>query len=119
MENPTNVVYNGLDEENYHLHGVAALHLGCNVLMFEVPGQPTVGRDQGVEFTNEWERPLHLSSTSALGLLSYSFGRLLCLHAAVFEQRLAAAFATDGLYDFGDTSVINSLGTTAPSSKLG
>ncbi len=87
----------------------AALARGFNVLTFEGPGQPTVIRDQGLAFIDEWERvviPLldwceHTSEVDAtlVGLIGYSFGGYLAPRAAAFEHRLAAIACVDGLFD--------------------
>lgn len=109
---PTLLLMNGYDgsqEEMYHVLGVAALARGFNVVTFEGPGQPTVIRDQGLPFIDEWEQvvtPLvDWSETqpeidgAKLGLVGYSLGGWLAARSACFEHRLAAIACVDGLYD--------------------
>lgn len=109
---PTILLCNGFDgsqEEMLHVSGFAALARGFNVLTFEGPGQPTVIRDQGLAFIDEWEKvviPLldwceRTSEVDAtrVGLIGYSFGGYLAPRAAAFEHRLAAIACVDGLFD--------------------
>ena len=110
---PTIILGNGYDgamEEMMHVSGFAALERGYNVILYEGPGQPTVRRDQGLGFIHDWERVVKPVvdfavaqqdiDTSKIALLGYSFGGIMCVRAAAFEQRLAAAVAIDGIFDF-------------------
>lgn len=111
---PTIIMCNGYDgsqEEMYHLIGQAAVQRGINVITFEGPGQPTVRREQNLGFIPQWERVVTPVVDYALtrpevdpdtiGLMGYSFGGYLAPRAAAFEHRLAAVFAVDGVYSFG------------------
>lgn len=101
--------YDGSQEEMLHVIGFAALERGFHVLTFEGPGQPTVLREQGLGFINEWERvvtpvldycqPLPGVDRSQVSLLGYSFGGFLAPRAAAFEHRLAAVVCVDGVFD--------------------
>ena len=101
--------YDGSQEEMLHVIGFAALERGFHVLTFEGPGQPTVLREQGLGFINEWERVVtpvldyceQLSEVdmSRVSLLGYSFGGFLAPRAAAFEHRLAAVVCVDGVFD--------------------
>ncbi|KAI1396432.1 alpha/beta-hydrolase [Hypoxylon fuscum] len=118
---PTIVLGNGYDgsmEEIYHMHGVAALERGFNVVVYDGPGQPTVRRDQGLGFIHNWEAVVspildylekHEPSVdmSKVGLLGYSMGGYLAARAAAFDQRIAAVFQIDGLYDFTQTPIFS------------
>ena len=110
---PTIILGNGYDgamEEMMHVSGFAALERGYNVILYEGPGQPTVRRDQNLGFIHDWERVVNPVvdfavaqqdvDTSKIALLGYSFGGVLCVRAAAFEHRLAAAVAIDGIFDF-------------------
>ena len=110
---PTIILGNGYDgamEEMMHVSGFAALERGYNVILYEGPGQPTVRRDQGLGFIHDWERVVKPVvdfavaqqdiDTSRIALLGYSFGGIMCVRAAAFEHRLAAAVAIDGIFDF-------------------
>lgn len=109
---PTVLMFNGFDgsqEEMLHVCGIAALERGFNVLTFEGPGQPTVIREQGIGFRNEWEQVVtpvvHHCETaqeidaSRLGLIGVSFGGYLAPRAAAFEPRIGAVVTIDGLFD--------------------
>jgi dienelactone hydrolase len=97
----------------FHLIGKAVLQRGMNVITFEGPGQPTVRREQNLGFIPQWERvvapvvdyALTRSEVdhAAIGLMAYSFGGYLAPRAASFEHRIAAVFAVDGVYDFGQS----------------
>ncbi|KAI5465245.1 2,6-dihydropseudooxynicotine hydrolase [Mariannaea sp. PMI_226] len=117
---PTIILGNGYDgsqEEMFHVVGEAALQRGMNVITYEGPGQPSVRRYQDLGFIPQWERVLTPVVDFALtrpevdphsiGLWGYSFGGYLAPRAAAFEHRLAAVFAMDGVYDFGQTILAN------------
>ncbi|KAM0275933.1 hypothetical protein ACHAQH_007275 [Verticillium albo-atrum] len=117
---PTLILGNGYDgsqEEMFHVVGQAVLQRGMNVITYEGPGQPTVRREQGLGFIPQWERVVtpvvdyalarpEVDSKS-IGLWGYSFGGYLAPRAAAFEHRLAAVFAVDGVYDFGQSILGN------------
>ena len=112
-QRPTIILGNGYDgamEEMMHVSGFAALERGYNVILYEGPGQPSVRRDQDLGFIHEWERVVKPVvdfavaqkdiDSKKIALLGYSFGGLMCVRAAAFEHRLAAAVAIDGIFDF-------------------
>ncbi|KAM4065269.1 2,6-dihydropseudooxynicotine hydrolase [Hirsutella rhossiliensis] len=120
---PTIIMCNGYDgsqEEMYHMVGQAAIQRGMNVITYEGPGQPTVRREQNLGFIPQWERVVTPVVDYALtrpevdadgiGLMGYSFGGFLAPRAAAFEDRIAAVFAIDGIYDFGQ-SIMDSFPT--------
>ena len=105
--------YDGSQEEMYHLIGQAVVQRGMNVITFEGPGQPTVRREQNIGFIPQWERVVTPVvdyaltrpevDPAAIGLMGYSFGGFLAPRAAAFEHRVAAVFAVDGVYNFGQS----------------
>ena len=105
--------YDGAQEEMYHVVGLAALQRGMNVITYDGPGQPSVRRYQDLGFIPDWKRVVTPVVDFALtrpevdpdsiGLWGYSLGGYLAPRAAAFEHRLAAVFAVDGLYDFGES----------------
>lgn len=112
---PTLVVVNGFDasqEDSYHSFCSPALLRGWNCMTYEGPGQPTVRRYQNVGFTPEWEHATapvldwlsqnkaDVVDTDRVALLGNSFGSLLALRAAAFDQRIKAVVAIDGIWDF-------------------
>ncbi|OAP62530.1 hypothetical protein AYL99_04735 [Fonsecaea erecta] len=115
---PTIIMCSGLDgsmEEMYHVHGIAALQRGYNVVCFEGPGQVFTRRSQGLGFILEWEQVVspvmdYLETLSCVdmakvALLGYSLCGLLGARAAAFEHRLAALFCVDGMYDMTRTPI--------------
>ncbi|KAI1390874.1 alpha/beta-hydrolase [Hypoxylon trugodes] len=115
---PTILLGNGMDGsmgEMYHMHGVAALERGYNVVVYDGPGQPSVRREQGLGFIHNWEavvtpvvdflETLPFVDAGKIGLVGYSMGGYLAARAAAFEHRLAAVFQIDGLYDFTRTPI--------------
>ncbi|KAI1610107.1 Alpha/Beta hydrolase protein [Exophiala viscosa] len=103
--------YDGAQEEMLHVCGFAALERGYNVIAYEGPGQPTVRRQQCKGFITEWEKVITPVvdflegrpevDSKRIGLMGYSMGGWLCLRAAAFEHRIAAAIAVDGVYSVG------------------
>ncbi|KAH8698855.1 2,6-dihydropseudooxynicotine hydrolase [Talaromyces proteolyticus] len=111
---PTLILCNGYDgsqEEMYHFVGQAVVQRGWNAITYEGPGQPTVRREQNLGFIPQWEQVVTPVVDYALtrpevdpvaiGSVGLSFGGWLAPRAAVYEHRLAATLAVDGLYDFG------------------
>ncbi|MEI9995026.1 MAG: alpha/beta fold hydrolase [Rhizomicrobium sp.] len=103
--------YDGSQEEMLHVSGLAALARGFNVVAFEGPGQPTVIRDQGLAFIDDWDKVVSPvvdwcetqpgMDASRIGLLGYSFGGWLVARAATRERRIAAVACIDGILDAG------------------
>jgi dienelactone hydrolase len=110
--------YDGSQEEMFHVSGLAACARGYNVVTFEGPGQPTVIRDQGLTFIDEWEKVLSPVidwcemqpgiDASRIGVMGYSFGGWLVARAAAREHRIAALTCVDGILDAG-TAFLNVL----------
>ena len=102
--------YDGGQEELYHQMAKAAVERGWNAFTYEGPGQATPRRKQNIGFIVEWEKVittvvnyLHTIpkvEKSAIALVGLSFGGFLAPRAVVFEHRLAAVIALDGLYEF-------------------
>ncbi|KAI1376630.1 alpha/beta-hydrolase [Hypoxylon crocopeplum] len=120
VKRPTIILGNGYDgsmEEIYHMHGAAALERGYNVVVYDGPGQPTVRRNQGLGFIHNWEtvvspildflETLSFVDMTKVGILGYSMGGYLAARAAAFDQRIAAVFQIDGLYDFTRTPIFS------------
>jgi dienelactone hydrolase len=103
--------YDGSQEEMLHVSGLAACARGYNVVTFEGPGQPTVIRDQGLTFIDEWEKVIGPVidwcetqpgvDASRIGVMGYSFGGWLVARAAAHEHRIAALACVDGILDAG------------------
>lgn len=119
VKRPTILMGGGLDgamEELFHVHGIAALERGFNVVCFDGPGQALTRRSQGLGYILEWERVVspildHLETlpnvdTSKTGLIGYSLNALLCTRAAAFDHRLAALFCIDAIYDINLSPVV-------------
>ena len=109
---PTLLLLNGFDgtqEECWFNIGRAAYERGYHVLTFEGPGQGAVIREQGLAFRYDYEKVVTPVIDYALSraeidpqriaLLGVSYGGFLAARAAVFEHRLAALIADDGIYD--------------------
>ena len=104
--------YDGSQEELLHVSGLAACARGFNVVTFEGPGQPTVIREQGLTFIDEWEKVVTpvidwcerqpAIDSARLGLLGYSFGGWLVTRAAIHEPRIGAVACVDGILDAAD-----------------
>lgn len=99
--------YDGSQQALYHGYGRAVLDRGYNYISFEGPGQPTVRREQGLGFIENWwdvvspvidwleKRPD--VDTSRISLMGISFGGVLAPRAASKEHRLSAVVAVDGV----------------------
>lgn len=109
---PTLILGNGFDgsqEEMFHVHGMAALERGYNVITYEGPGQCLPRREQNKGFIAEWEKvvtpivdylqTLTFVDSKSVGLVGYSMGGFLSARAACFEHRLAAVMCVDGIFD--------------------
>jgi hypothetical protein len=111
---PTLIIGNGYDaaqEDSYHYFVAAALARGWNCITYEGPGQPTVRRDQNIDFIPEWEqvvtpvvdyflsRKSDVVDKDRLAIIGNSFGGYLAARAAAFEPRLSAAVLIDGVWD--------------------
>jgi pimeloyl-ACP methyl ester carboxylesterase len=102
---PTNfrtiVIHGGLDsfiEEFYTVARVFA-NRGCEVILFEGPGQGKTLRRHGMKLTHEWEKPtsaiLDYFNLSDVTLIGISLGGFLALRAAAFEPRISQVVAFD------------------------
>ncbi|MFF3515639.1 TIGR03086 family metal-binding protein [Streptomyces sp. NPDC002573] len=114
---PTVVMFNGFDgtaEEMHFFGAAAAVERGCTVLTFDGPGQPGTRHRQGLMFRPDWENVvtpvLDYAETlpgvdpERIAVLGASMGGCLAPRAAVFDRRIAAVIALDGVYDLGDIS---------------
>lgn len=118
---PTIIVHGGFDsnlEEVLHVFGFAALERGCNVVIFEGPGQLGVVHEQKQGWIPDWEKvvtpivdhilahkgdELAYIDTTKIGLIGMSLGGYLAARAAAYEPRLAAVILIDGVWSFEDT----------------
>lgn len=89
-----------------HEHGYA-------VLTYDGPGQGSALRDQGLTFTNEWEKPVKAIIDASLAshprpdkmvLAGMSMGGYLTPRAAAFDDRFDGVVAYDVLFDLGATA---------------
>lgn len=110
----TLLLNNGFDgsPEEMHWSGArAAVERGCNVLVFDGPGQYSAVHGQGLHFRHDWENVVTPVVDYALtrkdvdpkriALHCESLGGYLSPRAAAFEHRLAACICDDGVYDYG------------------
>jgi len=115
---PLLIAHNGFDgsvEEMHFLGAQAALERGYAVLTFDGPGQFGPIHRQGLAFRSDWEKVVtpvvDFALTHAfvdperIGLMGISMGGYLAPRAAVFERRLAACIANDGIYDCGEAAL--------------
>jgi len=79
---------------------------GCEVILFEGPGQGAAIRRQALPMIPEWERPvaavLDFFGLKECTLLGISLGGGLATRAAAFERRIRRVIAFDVLDDFLD-----------------
>ncbi|MHA1926101.1 MAG: alpha/beta fold hydrolase [Candidatus Thorarchaeota archaeon] len=97
----TLVFHGGLDSFIEEFYTVAKLfaNRGCEVILFEGPGQGKTFRRHGIKLTHEWEKPtsaiLDYFNISDVTLIGISLGGFLCLRAAAFEPRISQVVAFD------------------------
>lgn len=106
---PTIIMNNGSDGQNVDMlgqGGLAALDRGCNVVIFERPGQGSQLFVDNVPFRPDWQNVITPIvdwlgqrsdvATDKIALRGISFGGLLTPQAASVEHRIAALVADPG-----------------------
>jgi alpha-beta hydrolase superfamily lysophospholipase len=108
---PLIVFHGGFDtivEELYFFLAAAACARGYSVLTFDGPGQGAPLREQGLQFTHEWEKPTSAVLDAYLAaheqpekmvLIGLSLGGYLAPRAAAFEPRIDGVVSYDIGYD--------------------
>jgi pimeloyl-ACP methyl ester carboxylesterase len=97
----TLVIHGGLDSfiEEFYTVAKTFAYRGCEVILFEGPGQGKTFRRHGIKLTHEWEKPtsaiLDYFNLSDVTLIGISLGGFLCLRAAAFEPRISQVVALD------------------------
>ncbi|MET7361390.1 alpha/beta hydrolase [Streptomyces sp. NPDC005562] len=117
LPRPTIVMFNGFDgtaEEMHFFGAAAAVERGYTVLVFDGPGQPGTRHRQGLTFRPDWESvvtpvldhavTLPGVDPERMAVFGLSMGGYLAPRAAVFDRRIAAVVALDGVFDLGDIS---------------
>jgi pimeloyl-ACP methyl ester carboxylesterase len=100
--------YDTIFEELYFFLAASATSRGYSVLTFDGPGQGAPLREQGLQFTPEWEKPTSAVLDSFLAsharpekivLIGLSMGGYLAPRAAAFEPRIDGVVSYDIGYD--------------------
>jgi pimeloyl-ACP methyl ester carboxylesterase len=100
--------YDSIVEELYFFLAASATSRGYSVLTFDGPGQGAPLREQGLHFTQEWEKPTSAVLDAFLGdhstpekmvLIGMSMGGYLAPRAAAFEPRIDGVVSYDIGYD--------------------
>ncbi len=97
----TLVIHGGLDSfiEEFYIVAKILANRGCEVILFEGPGQGKTLRRHGIKLTHEWEKPtaaiLDYFNISDVSLIGISLGGFLALRAAAFEPRISRVVAFD------------------------
>jgi alpha-beta hydrolase superfamily lysophospholipase len=111
-DKPLMVACGGYDstlEELYFMIARGALDRGYACLTFEGPGQGSTIREQGLQFTPEWEKPTkavldhfikQFGTPKKIVLMGASLGGYLAPRAAAFDKRIHGVVAFDVCYDF-------------------
>jgi pimeloyl-ACP methyl ester carboxylesterase len=111
VNGPLIVFHGGYDtivEELYFFLAAAACARGYSVLTFDGPGQGAPLREQGLQFTHEWEKPTSAVLDAYLAaherpekivLIGLSMGGYLAPRAAAFEPRIDGVVSYDIGYD--------------------
>ncbi len=95
-------------EELYFFLAASACSRGYSVLTFDGPGQGAPLREQGLQFTPEWEKPTSAVLDAFLAshprpekivLIGLSMGGYLAPRAAAFESRIDGVVSYDIGYD--------------------
>jgi dienelactone hydrolase len=101
--------YDSTMEELYLVLASAALERGYDCLVYEGPGQGSVLREQGMQFTPQWEKPTGAvldqfqnlyPRPRKIVLVGMSLGGYLAPRAAAFDPRINGVVAFDVCYDF-------------------
>ncbi len=100
--------YDTIVEELYFFLAAAATARGYSVLTFDGPGQGAPLREQGLQFTPEWEKPTSAvldaflathSRPAKMVMIGLSMGGYLAPRAAAFEPRIDGVVSYDIGYD--------------------
>jgi pimeloyl-ACP methyl ester carboxylesterase len=107
--------YDSTLEELYFMLAAGAIQRGYSCLTFEGPGQGSIIREQGLQFTPEWEKPtaavldefLKLySRPEKIVMIGASLGGYLAPRAAAFDTRIDGVAAYDVCYDFQEAALM-------------
>jgi alpha-beta hydrolase superfamily lysophospholipase len=103
--------YDTIVEELYFFLAAEAISRGYPVLTFDGPGQGAPLREQGLQFTPEWERPTSAVLDTFIAthyrpekivLVGLSLGGYLASRAAAFEPRIDALVSYGVMFDLHD-----------------
>lgn len=106
--------YDSTLEELYFMLARGALDRGYSCLTFEGPGQGSIIREQGLQFTHEWEKPTGAVLDAFLArypkppkivYVGGSLGGYLAPRAAAFDARIDGVVAFDVCYDFQEAAL--------------
>jgi len=106
--------YDGTMEEMYFDVAAPALERGYSCLTYEGPGQGSILRKQGLQFTHEWEKPNGAVLDEFLKthprprkivFVGISLGGYLAPRAAVFDKRIDGVVAFDVMYNFQEAAL--------------
>ena len=107
--------YDSTMEEMYFSIAAACLERGYDCLTYEGPGQSSVIRKQGLQFTPEWEKPTTAvldeflkqhPTDQKIVLVGMSLGGYLAPRAAAYEKRINGVVAFDVCYDFQEAALM-------------
>jgi alpha-beta hydrolase superfamily lysophospholipase len=107
--------YDSTLEELYFMIVDGALKRGYSCLTFEGPGQGSIIREQGLQFTHEWEKPTGpvldrflgmYPSPRAIVFIGASLGGYLAPRAAAFDRRIDGVAAYGVCYDFQEAALM-------------
>ncbi|HTT24327.1 MAG TPA: alpha/beta fold hydrolase [Candidatus Sulfotelmatobacter sp.] len=114
VRGPLIVFHGGYDtivEELYFFLAAEATSRGYSVLTFDGPGQGAPLREQGLQFSHEWDKPTSAVLDTFLAthdrpekivLIGLSMGGYLAPRAAAFEPRFDGVVSYDICYDVHD-----------------
>lgn len=101
--------FDGTLEELYFFVVAPAIERGYSVLTYEGPGQCSALREDGLTFTDKWEKPTGAvidaytetyGAADSIVLFGVSLGGLLGARAAAFDARISGFIAWNSMYDF-------------------
>lgn len=107
--------YDSTLEELYFMLAAGALQRGYSCLTFEGPGQGSIIREQGLQFTSEWEKPTgavldtflkQYPRPEKIVMIGASLGGYLAPRAAAFDKRIDGVAAFDVCYDFQEAALM-------------
>jgi alpha-beta hydrolase superfamily lysophospholipase len=106
--------YDGTMEEMYFDVVAPSLERGYSCLTYEGPGQGSILREQGLQFTHEWEKPNAAVLDEFLKtyprprkivFVGISLGGYLAPRAAAFDKRIDGVVAFDVMYSFEEAAL--------------